>query len=802
MASKLWQWGETLLHMLFNYLKVAIRHLWKNKGFSFINITGLALGLAAAMLILLWVRDERAVDASFPTKDRLYQAYVRETVNGVVSGGTYTEGLLARELKRKIPQVEAASALDFPRPGTFAVGAKVIPAPMSFADSDYFQLFGEPLVAGNAATALADPLSIAISRKIAVTFFGSPAAAMGKSIRYDNRKDFTVTAVYENQGADVSDHFDCLINYNFFMQENDWLNKWGNAQPMTFLLLRPGTDPVVVRKAVQHFLEAYIPSSPSDQRVIDIQRYADFYLHGDITSGYPSGGRIEYVRLFTAVAFFVLFIACINFMNLTTGRSVRRAREIGVRKVMGAVRVRLVLQFVGEAMLIALLAMALALAIVSIVLPAFNGFTGKEIHLPLRAAGFWIAVAGLTVLTGALSGSYPALYLSSFRPVVVLKGSLGVAKTSLFRKGLVVFQFVLSIILITGALIVARQIAYIRSKDVGYARENLVFLPMNGNLTTHYNAFRDAALALPGISGVTTMSGEPTDQENWSADLEWDGKPANYVPHVTTAAIGYDFARTMKLQLVAGRDFYKDIRADSNSYIINQSAAALMGYKQPVGRRMTFWGRKGTIVGVVRDFHVQSFHDAIHPIILRPGLNDDVWTMLVRVRPGQTQAALDGLARLCKTMNPAFPFTYQFADDEYAKLYRSEQITGTLSTIFAMLAIVISCLGLLGLSIFTVEQRTREIGIRKVLGARAVLLFVLLSREFLLLIMIAFGIAAPVAWWAMGRWLAGYVYQAPIGAGIFVAAGVAASVTALATVSYQTWKAVRASPVRALRSEG
>ncbi|HEV2480629.1 MAG TPA: ABC transporter permease [Puia sp.] len=787
--------------MLFNYLKVAFRHLWKNKGFSFINIAGLALGLGAAMLILLWVRDERRMDASFPNKDRLYRVYMRETVNGVVSGGQNTPGLMAQELKRKIPQIEAASDLNWTMPATFAVGEKIITAPVNFADSDFFKLFGEPLLVGDAATALTSPLSIAISRKLAVTFFGSPAAALGKTVRYDNRKDFTVTAVYENQGADVSDHYDCLINWHAFMQDNDWLNRWGNNGPSCFILLRPGTDPAVVRKAVKHFLEAYIPSGPNDKREVDILRYADYYLHGDLTSGYPAGGRIEYVRLFTTVAFFVLFIACINFMNLTTGRSVRRAREIGVRKVMGAVRLRLIAQFVGEAMLIALLSMVLALALVSIVLPAFNGFTGKQVSLPFGSAGFWMALGALTVVTGVLSGSYPALYLSSFRPVVVLKGSLGMVKTSLFRKGLVVFQFVLSIILITGALIVARQIDYIRHKDVGYARENLLYLPMNGNLTTHYDAFREAALALPGISGVTGMSGVPTNLDNWSADLEWDGKDPNYVPHVTNAAIGYDFIRTMKLQLAAGRDFYKDIRADSNSYVVNESAAALMGYKQPIGRRMSFWGRKGTIIGVVRDFHFQSFHDAIRPLILRPGLPDDLETMLVRVRPGETQAALDGLARLCKTMNPAFPFTFQWADLEYAKLYRSEQITGTLSTIFALLAIVISCLGLLGLSIFTVEQRTKEIGIRKVLGARAGLLFVLLSREFLLLIVIAFGIATPVAWWAMGRWLSGYVYQAPIGAGIFLVSGVAALVTALATVSYQTWRAVRANPVKALRSE-
>jgi len=787
--------------MLFNYLKVAIRHLWKNKGFSFINITGLALGLAAAMLILLWVRDEKKMNTASSAPDRVYQVFERTTSNGQTQGGASTQGLLAQELKRSIPQVAAATAIDVTEPANFAVGDKSIQEAANFADSDFFRIFGYPLVEGNAGTALTDPLSIAISRKMARTLFGSPEAAMGKTIRYEDRKDLKVSAVFEDLGPHVADHFECLINWSFFMQENGWLTRWGNTTPRTYVLLRPHNDPAVVRAAITHFLEPYIPSGPNLKRELDMQLYSETYLHNDLSRGYPAGGRIILLRLFSLIAFFVLIIACINFMNLTTGRSMRRAREVGVRKVMGAVRLRLILQFIGEAMLITLLSTVLALALVSLVLPAFNGFTGKSIGLPLGTAGFWIALAGLTVATGVLSGSYPALYLSAFRPVAVLKGTPGGAKTPLLRKGLVVFQFVLSIVLITGALIVSRQIEYIRHKQLGYDRENLVYVPLSGNLVSHFNTFVSESLKLPGVTGVAGTSEDPTNLNNNSQDLVWLGKDPNFVPSISVLTVSYDLVRTLKLQLAQGRDFSHGMATDSNAYVINESAAAMMGMKDPVGKRISFWNHWGTIIGVVRDFHFQSLHEPIKPLIFRPGANDEMGMLVVRIRQGETRAALDGLARLCKEMNPKFPFTYTFSDEEFSRLYKSDELTGTLSSLFAMLAILISCLGLLGLSIFTVEQRTKEIGIRKVLGARAGLLFVLLSREFLVLIGIAFAFATPLAWWGMDRWLSGYAYRAPIGAGIFVVAGLAALATALATVSYQTWKAVRANPVKALKSE-
>ena len=799
MALRLWGKGKRAL-MLFNYLKVAFRHLWKNKGFSFINISGLTLGLAAAMLILLWVGDEKRMNTASAAPDRVYQVFERTTSNGRTRGENSTQGLLAQELKRRIPQVAAATGVDVTEPTDFAVGDKSIQAAANFADSDFFRIFGYPLVEGNAATALADPLSIVISRKMARTLFGSPAAAMGKTIRYEDRKDLKVSAVFEDLGPNVADHFECLINWPFFMQENGWLKRWGNTTPTTYILLRPGSDPAAVRGAITHFLDSYIAPDPNLKRELDIQRYSETYLYNDLTSGYPAGGRIVFVRLFSLIAFFVLLIACINFMNLTTGRSMRRAREIGVRKVMGAVRGRLILQFIGEAMLITLLSMVLALALVSFVLPAFNGFTGKAMDLPFGTAGFWIALALLTFATGVLSGSYPALYLSAFRPVAVLKGMLGGVKTPLFRKGLVVFQLVLSIVLISGALIVSRQIDYIQHKQLGYDRENLVYVPLSGNLITHYPTLVSEVLKLPGVMGAAGSSENPTNLNNHSQDLAWPGKDPNFVPSISVLTVSYDLVPTLRLQLAQGRDFSHDMATDSNAYIINESAAAMMGLKHPVGTRISFWAHWGTIVGVVRDFHFQSLHEPIRPLIFRPGSNEDMGTLAVRVRPQETRTALDGLAKLCKEMNPKFPFSYTFSDEEFARLYKADMLVGTLSGLFAILAIVISCLGLLGLSIFTVEQRTKEIGIRKVLGARAALLFVLLTREFLVLIGIAFVIATPLAWWVMDRWLSGYAYRAPIGVGIFAVSGVAALITALVTVGYQTWKAATANPVGALRN--
>jgi hypothetical protein len=533
-----------------------------------------------------------------------------------------------------------------------------------------------------------------------------------------------------------------------------------------------------------------------------LQPFDEMYLNGSFKNGYISGGRIEYVRLFTIVAIFLLLIACINYMNLTTARSLRRAREIGVRKVIGATKGSLIGQFLGEAILLTTLAMAVALITVWLLLPAFNSITGKQILLPFNNGLFGLEAVGLSLLIGCLAGSYPALYLSSFRPVAVLKSAVRTGMGAvLFRKGLVVFQFTLSILIIIGTIVITRQVKYIQTMNLGYDREALLSIPLEGDLIQQYTLFKERALHLSGVQQVTSMSEPPTNIDNGTVAVDWAGKPANFQPSFSYAVVGYDFTQTMKAQLLAGRDFSPSFPTDTTGFIVNQEAATLMGMRDPIGRELHMWDRKGKIIGVIKDFHFGSVHDPIQPLILLFKHQIDDGHILVRTNPGQTIQALAGLKQLCRQLNPAFPFTYEFSDDAYRKLYQSETVIGTLSNYFASLAILISCLGLLGLAIFTAEQRTKEIGIRKVLGAGTGQLFFLLARDFLLLVLLAFVIASPVAAWAMQRWLEGYAYHAPLSLAIFAVAGLLALLIALLTVGYHAVRAAMVNPVESLRAE-
>jgi len=789
--------------MLKNFFKVAIRNLWKHKGYSFLNIFGLAMGMTCSLLILLWIQDERTVDAWHTKGDRLYRVYERQYYDGKVESGYYTPGLLSVEMKKVLPEVELASGFTWEDDNTFQVGEKILKERGCSAGSDFFQMFSYPLLEGNPATALPGPMGIAISRKMAVDFFGSPREAIGKPIRYQNKKNFTVTAVFENVPEASSAKFDYLLNWDNFLDDNGWAKEWGNNGPGTLLLLRKDANADLVRKKITHFLNNYNKEQDKSFRVeLGMQRTRDMYLHSTFKNGEVAGGRIEYVRLFSIVAIFILLIACINFMNLTTARSVKRAKEIGIRKVVGAVRPALIRQFISEAVLLAFFSMILALGLLVLVLPFFNQMTGKHIAFPYGSSSFWLWMAALTLVTGAIAGSYPALFLSSFQPIRVLKGSLKFGGGAAWlRKGLVVFQFVLSIVLIIGTIVVASQVNYVRTMNLGYDRENLVYIPLEGDLTGKYKTFKEEALRLPGVSDVSRITQDPTQIENTTYGVDWDGKDPNVRPMFTQVSVGYDMSRTLRLQFVAGRDFSPDFATDSVGYIINESALKKIGYKDPIGKRLTFWQKKGTIVGVLKDFHFNSLHEPIQPLIIR--LQDaEVWgNALVRTKAGQTKQALVELERLCRGLNPKFPFTYRFADEEYQKLYKSEAIVHSLSNCFAFLAIFISCLGLLGLAMFTAEQRTKEFGIRKVLGARVGTLFGLLSKEFLLLVLIAFVVASPLAWWAMHAWLQNFAYHIAVQWWVFLLAGGAALLIALVTVSFQALKVAVANPVKSLRTE-
>ncbi len=790
--------------MFRNYFKTAVRNLWKNKVFSFINIMGLALGLACSLIIMLWVNDEYNVDAFHKNGSQLYSVYEKQYRDDGIDAFFGGPGVMADEMKRVLPEVQYATNYAWDELSTFEANNKIIKESGNHAGADFFKMFSYPLSEGSAITALSDPSSITISKKMAEEFFGSPAEAIGKTIRYQNNTDFKISAVFDDVPKNSTEHFDFILPWQHFLQGNSWAKDWTNNGPQCFIMLRKGTDAAAFEKKTTQFLDAYNKEQTKHSYIrLGIEKYGDVYLHSNFDkNGNISGGRIQYVKLFSIVAIFILLIACINFMNLTTARSVKRAKEIGVRKVIGALRFALIKQFIGEALVIVSIAIIIALLIVMLMLPQFNQLTDKQIQLPFNNSNFWLSIAALLFVTGFIAGSYPALYLSSFKPVRVLKGSMKFSSSALwFRKGLVVFQFMLSIILIIGTIVVSKQVNYIQTMNLGYDRENLLYIPLEGDLISKYELFKNESLKMPGIKNISRITDNPTEIDNGTGGVQWTGKDPNLDIQFTQSAVGYDFVKTMHLQLVQGRDFSKDFATDSVGYIINESALKIIGYKNPIGKPLTFWQKPGTIIGVLKDFHFNSLHEPIRPIVLRLGENIEWGQALVKTQPGKTKEALASLEKVCKELNPKFPFSYKFSDEEYAKLYKSEQVVNKLANCFAFLAIFISCLGLLGLVMFTAEQRTKEFGIRKVLGASPVTLFNLLSKEFLLLVLIALIIASPLAWMFMHNWLQDYAYKIDLSWWMFVIAGITAIIIALITVSFQAIKTSLANPVKSLRTE-
>lgn len=789
--------------MIKNYLLIAWRNLVRNKAFSFINILSLGLGMACSLAIMLWVQDECNVDGFHANGRLLYQVYERTHYDGKIMADYPTPGLLAGELKRVVPEIQYASSLEWNSTNTFEAGNKIVKMTGSFAGSDFFTMFSYPLLQGARKSALNTLEGIAISRKMAILFFGSPEAAMGKTIRYENSQNFQVSAVFENLPVNSSQQFDFLRSWKAFEKENaDWINNWGNTDAPTFIQLRPDADPVKVEIKIKDFIYRYQQRSKAFVVELDLQPYPEKYLHSIFKNGRISGGRIEYVRLFTLVAVFILLLACINFMNLATARSTKRAKEVGVRKVIGAHRLGLMEQFMGEAMLFSLCSILIAILLIIVLLPAFNSLTGKQLSLPVTQPFFWLMMLGLMLVSGFVAGSYPAIFLSSLNPIRVFRGAQRSSwNATFFRKSLVVFQFSLAMIFLVGMTVIYRQVDYILTKNLGYDRENLVYLPLEGELAEKYELFKQEVEALPAIQQVTKMRLPPTDLHTYTGDIHWPGKdPGQVISFINTDA-GYDFVKTLNLKLAAGRDFSRDFPSDSTGFLVNESALKRIGYQDAIGKLLSWGNHQGKIIGVLQDFHFASLHQVIEPLIVRLNEARQSGTALVRIRAGRDKEGLTGLEALCKKLNPKFPFSYQFADAEFNKLYRSEQLISRLADYFAFLAIFISCLGLFGVAAFTAEQRTREIGVRKVLGANLTGIVSLLSKDFLMLVLIAILISTPVAWLLMQHWLQDYAYKLPISWWIFLLAGLAAMVIAFLTVSFQAIKAGLANPVKSLRSE-
>lgn len=792
--------------MIKNYLKTAWRNLVRNKAFSFINLFGLSLGITCSLLIFLWVQDERSVD-TFNTDKNIYSVYERVYSEGKVNASRETPALLATELKRNLPEIKYASSFWNAQEILFSANNKNVNEKGCYADSDYFKIFRYSLIEGNKASALIQPEDIAISKRMATTFFASPEAAIGKTIRYNDILNFKVSAVFDDTFTNASEKFDYVINWQYLLKTVGVLNQWTYRSPYTFIQLQPDADPKKVQAKIKNFLKPYVSfrNEKGSQAELGLQRFDNMYLNSTFKNGIPDGGRIEYVRLFSIIAIFILLIACINFMNLSTARAVKRAKEVGIRKTIGARRFRLIMQFGGEAILLTFLALSAALILVIIALPYFNNLTSKQIVFPFSSASFWLAILSLLCVTGFVAGSYPALFLSSLNPVKVLKGALKFSpKVLLFRRILVVFQFVLSIIIIIGTIVISKQIRYVQNANLGYDKENLIYIPIERDLGSKYSLFKQQLSSFPSIKLITYSNQIPTQIGAHAYNLDWDGKSPDIKADVIYNSVGYDYSKTMNLQLLMGRDFSKDFSFDTTGYLINETALKMISYNNPIGKTLTLSEHRGHIIGVIKDFHFQSLHDPVQPIVISFSGENISWDggfVIVRTERGKTQQAIADIEKLFKEMEPKFPFRYYFADEEYQKLYTSEITVSKLSNSFSFLAIIISCLGLLGLTMFTAEQRKKEIGVRKVIGASVSDIVIMLSKDIVKLVMLAAIIATPIAWLAMNNWLQNYAYRISISWWIFLTAGVIALFIAVITVSFQAIKAAIANPIKSLRSE-
>jgi putative ABC transport system permease protein len=795
--------------MFKNYLRVAFRSLLRNRFSAAINIGGLAVGMAVATLIGLWIYDE----VSFNTFSVNHKRIAAVLQNQNLSGGIETwwgEAMqlgpaLRKEFPNQFKYVITGAGTD----ELLSYGDKKIKRSGAFYDPAVIDMFSMTMLKGD-HLALQDPSAIVLSASMARDLFGD-TDPMGKTVKLNNsNKDvLKVAGIYADLplNSDWSDVF-FLTSFQALVNMNGWTTtnklEWGNSWFRTYVMLNDKADMAAASKAIKDVKFRY---SPSDQRfnpVLFLHPLDRWHLYSDFENGVATGGRIQYVRLFSLIGIFVLLLACINFMNLSTARSQKRAREVGIRKAIGSLRGQLIGQFFSESVLIALFSFVLALAMAQLLLPFFNQVSGKTLSIPWGQPLFWLTGIGFTVATGLIAGSYPALYLSSFQPIKVLKGSFRVGRlAALPRKALVVVQFTVSVILIVGTIAVFRQIQYVRDRPVGYTREGLLVAnAQSSNIAQHFKAITDE-LKQTGL--VSAVSGSQQDLTNsWSNNMgyKWEGKDPNLQESFFTNTVTPEFGNSVGWQIVQGRDFSSQLATDTDAFIINEAAVKYMNLRNPIGK-IVRWGDNGvyTIIGVAKDMISQSAYSNANPMIFNL-TKDRINKVNIRLAPSAgVHQAIAAIQAIFKKYDPENSFEYQFADEEFAKKFGDEERIGKLAGFFTLLAIFISCLGLLGLSAFVAEQRTREIGVRKVLGATVFNLWNLLSREFVLLVSISLLIGGPIAYWVMHNWLQNYAVHAALSWWIFALAAAGAIALTLFTVSFQAIRAALANPVKSLRTE-
>ncbi|MEJ7680660.1 MAG: ABC transporter permease [Segetibacter sp.] len=797
--------------MFKNYFKTTFRNLWKNKTYSFLNIFGLAIGIACAGLIFLWVEDEVNFDKFNVKKDRLYFVEVNQKYDAYVFTHGSTPGVLAPAMQAEIPGIANTCRVTEGTPSLlFSIGDKSVYATGKFAEPSLFSMFTLPFVQGDAKNAFSQLYSLVITEKTAKKFFGNTKNVVGKTVRFENKQDYVITGVLKDLPANSSLQFEWVAPFQIWYQVSPWAHEWGNGSLSTYVELKPGTDPQSVNKQLYNYIQKRAPASISRPFLFGMN---DWHLYDKFENGKQTGGgQIEYVRMFSLIAWIILFIACINFMNLATARSEKRAREVGVRKVLGAGKKTLIIQFIGEALFMASLAAIAAVLITSFALPAFNTIVQKSLFLGLNNPLHFFALLLITIICGLVAGSYPSLYLSSFNPVFVLKGlKLKSGSAAFIRKGLVVLQFTVSIVLIIGTIIIFQQIQHVKSRNLGFNKNNLLEISVHGNMANHFSAIKQDLINTGVVENaalsdhVTLYGGNNTDR------LTWAGKAPGSKVLVSGRNVTPEFFAVSGMKILEGRGLQESdsVHADGSSkqinIVITESLAKLMGKESAIGKIVFNEGdpsTKETVVGVVNDYVYGNMYGKPDPVGFTWLPPQYASLMYVRTKAqNNTEQALAKIEAVIKKYNPAYPFEYKFVDDQFNQMFLSEMLVSKLSRVFAALAIIISCLGLFGLAAYTAERRTKEIGIRKVLGATAAGLAGLLSKDFLQLVFVSCLVAFPVAWWAMNKWLQSYSYRITISGLVFAMAGLTAIFIALITVSFQAIKAAIANPVKSLRTE-
>ncbi|GAB3494646.1 ABC transporter permease [Spirosoma knui] len=792
--------------MLHNYLKIAGRNLLRNKVSSFINIGGLAVGMTVALLIGLWIWDEFSFDTYHQRYDRLAQVMDTQIVNGE----THTSGAvaipLANALRTQYGSDIKRMALVFPSfTHILANGDKKIAQPGVWAQPDLPEMLTLDMRQGR-RDALNDPSSALLAQSLAEALFGN-TNPIGKTLKLDNRTYVNVAGVFNDlpHNTTFSDT-KLFLSWNKVVNDLSWVKEaetqWDLQHWQLFVELNDRIDLNKLNDRIKNLENTYRPKSKSE---ILLHPMARWHLYSEFQNGQSVGGRIQLVWLFGIIGGFVLLLACINFMNLSTARSEKRAKEVGIRKAVGSVRSQLIGQFLSESLLVAFLAFVLMVGLVVVTLPAFNQLAGKTISISWSNPTLWLSVLAFTLLTGLIAGSYPAFYLSGFESVKVLKGNHRVGRwASVPRQVLVVVQFTVSITLIIGTVIVFQQIQHAKNRPVGYARNGLITVQKNTPelFQVSYQAIRNDLLRTGVVKDMAYSSAQSTEAPAGNADFDWNGKVPGSSALIQTVGVSHDYGNTMGWKMKAGRDFSRQFPTDSNALILNETAARLMGFGQlAVGQIVRWGGKPHSVIGVVNDLVMESPYQPIQPCLF---VLDYKWGNFITLRLKPSLPVRDALAKIepiFKTYNPGSPFEFNFVDDEYARKFSDEERIGNLATTFAILAIFISCLGLFGLASFVAEQRTKEIGVRKVLGASVLNVWTLLSKEFITLVVIAFAIATPIAYYALHAWLQQYEYRTDIAGWVFIASGVAALLVTLLTVSFQSLKAALMNPVRSLRSD-